>query len=113
MSWNRPEWYMTTREFADLVVHSLEVTNHFKENERVHPEDIVAAFVTAAETIAIGAGAAGKKIWTAEKNQAEKRAMMQTKNLRKQALPVDDEIAPYTEDSESLGYSESKFTKGF
>lgn len=104
MSWKRPDWYMTTQEFADLVVHSLEVTNHFKKDERVHPEDIVAAFVTAAETIAIGAGAAGKKVW-AEK----KKAVMETKNLRKQALPIDDEIAPYTENQDdTLGYSEWK-----
>jgi hypothetical protein len=107
MSWNRPEWYMTTQEFADLVVRSLEVTNHFNKDERVHPEDIVAAFVTAAETIAIGAGAAGKKVWAAEKKQEEKRAVMEAGNLRKAALPQDDEIAPYTESQDDfLGYSE-------
>lgn len=104
MSWERPSWYMTTQEFADLVVQSLEVTNHFKKDERVHPEDIVAAFVTAAESIAIGAGAAGKKVWA-----AEKKAVMETGNLRKNALPVDDEIAPHTESQDSfLGYSEWK-----
>lgn len=107
MSWNKPEWYMTTQEFADLVVRSLEVTNHFNKDERVHPEDIVAAFVTAAETIAIGAGAAGKKVWAAEKKQEEKRAVMEVGNLRKAALPQDDEIAPYTESQDDfLGYSE-------
>ena len=105
MSWKKPDWYMTTEEFADLVVQSLEVTNHFKKGEKVHPEDIVAAFVTAAETIAIGAGAAGKKIWAAEKSGADKKAMMEAKNLRKNALPQDDEIAPQTEKDE-LGYSE-------
>jgi hypothetical protein len=103
---------MTTEEFANLVVQSLEVTNHFKRGERVHPEDIVAAFVTAAETIAMGAGAAGKKMWEAEKKASEKRAVMETKNLRKQALPIDDEIAPYVEDS-SLGYSEWRNEKGY
>lgn len=95
MSWKKPDWYMTTEEFAELVVHSLEVTHHFKRGERVHPEDIVSAFVTAAETIAIGAGAAGKKVWA-----AEKKAVMQTGNLRK------------AQDNESqddfLGYSEWK-----
>lgn len=95
---------MTTDEFAELVVKSLEVTNHFKKGERVHPEDIVAAFVAAAETIAIGAGAAGKKMWA-----AEKKAVMETGNLRKAALPQDDEIAPYTESQDDfLGYSEWK-----
>jgi hypothetical protein len=109
MSWNKPEWYMTTREFADLVVQSLEVTNHFKKDERVHPEDIVAAFVTAAETIAIGAGAAGKKVWA-----GQKKAVMETKNLRKQALPIDDEIAPHVESQDDfLGYSEWRNEKGY
>lgn len=100
---------MTTEEFAELVVHSLEVTNHFKRNERVHPEDIVAAFVTAAETIGIGAGAAGKKVWA-----AEKKAVMETGNLRKNALPQDDEIAPHVESQdEYLGYSEWRNKKAY
>jgi hypothetical protein len=104
MSWERPSWYMTTQEFADLVVQSLEVTNHFKKGERIHPEDIVSAFVTAAETIAIGAGAAGKKMWA-----AEKKAVMEIGNLRKAALPQDDEIAPHVESqNDFLGYSEWK-----
>jgi len=68
MTWDRPAWYMTTEEFADLIVHSLEQTNHFKRGERVHPEDIVAAFTTQAEAIALGAGAAGKKMWEHERN---------------------------------------------
>lgn len=112
MSWKRPDWYMTTQEFADLVVQSLEVTNHFKKDERVHPEDLVSAFVVAAETIAIGAGAAGKKVWAAEKKEAEKKAVMQTGNLRKDALPQDDEIAPHVESQDDfLGYSEWKHKK--
>jgi hypothetical protein len=53
---------MTTREFADLVIQSLEQTNHFKKDELVHPEDIVCAFVTQAEAIAIGAGTVGRKV---------------------------------------------------
>lgn len=104
MSWKKPDWYMTTEEFADLIVHSLEVTHHFKRGERVHPEDIVSAFVTAAETIGIGAGAVGKKVWA-----AEKKAVMETGNLRKAALPQDDEIAPYVQSQDDfLGYSEWK-----
>lgn len=70
MTWERPAWYMTTEEFADLIVNALEVTNHFKKGERVHPEDIVSAFVTHAEAIAIGAGAAGRKVWASE-NRAD------------------------------------------
>jgi hypothetical protein len=108
MSWNKPDWYMTPREFADLVVASLEATNHFKSDELAHPEDIVIAFTTQAEAIALGAGAAGRKIYAAKK----KNAVMQTGNLRKNALPQDDEIAPYVESQEDfLGYSEWKHKK--
>jgi hypothetical protein len=109
MSWKKPDWYMTTDEFAELVVNALEVTNHFKRGEKNHPEDIVVAFVTAAETIAIGAGAAGKKVWA-----AEKKAVMETGNLRKNALPQDDEIAPLPESQDDfLGYSEWRNQRGY
>jgi len=62
---------MTTEEFADLIVLALEQTNHFKRGERVHPEDLIAAFVTHAEAIGIGAGAAGKKMWEHERNSTK------------------------------------------
>lgn len=121
MNWSKPEWYMTTEEFADLVVHALEVTHHFKRGERVHPEDIVPAFVAAAETVGIGAGAAGKKVWA-----AEKKAVMSTGNLSKNTSgswasgsssgsthvpPIDDEIAPISENE--LGYSEYRHKNAY
>lgn len=62
---NLPAWYMTTEEFAELIVTSLEQTNHFSRDELAHPEDIVVAFTTQAEAIAIGAGFAGKKVYNA------------------------------------------------
>lgn len=112
MSWNKPEWYMTTQEFADLVVGALDTTNHFKKGERAHPEDIVVAFVTHAEAIAIGAGAAGRRVF--ERNQKIKEALMKDGNLRKNALPQDDEIAPHVESQEDfLGYSEWRNEKGY
>lgn len=98
MNWERPSWYMTTQEFADLVVRSLEETNHFRRGERAHPEDIVIAFVTQAEAIAIGAGAAGRKIHNA------KKAVMETGNLKKA-----NGVAESQDDS--LGYSEWKHKK--
>ena len=85
---NVPSWYMTTQEFADLVIQSLEITNHFKRDERAHPEDIVSAFVSHAEAIAIGAGAVGNKTRTT------KKAVMETEDL-----------------SKSDGYSEYMFKK--
>lgn len=100
---------MTPREFADLVVSSLETTNHFKSDELAHPEDIVIAFTTQAEAIAIGAGAAGRKVYAAKK---KKEAVMKTGSLRKSALSQDDEIAPHAESQEDfLGYSEWKYGK--
>jgi hypothetical protein len=99
MSWNKPEWYMTTDEFAALVVEALESTNHFKRGELVHPEDIVGAFVTVAEAIGIGAGAAGKKMWA-----AEKKAVMTTDDLKK-----NDDRGETTEvGQDEVGYSEWK-----
>ena len=93
MSWIKPDWYMTPREFADLVVESLEATNHFKSDELAHPEDIVIAFTTQAEAIAIGAGAAGKKVHAANK----KDAVMKTGNLRKATEETTNEYDGYSE----------------
>lgn len=63
MTWDRPAWYMTTEEFAELIVTSLEQTSHFNRNEPAHPEDIVVAFTTQAEAIALGAGFVGRKVY--------------------------------------------------
>ena len=62
MSWQRPAWYITTEEFASLIVDSLEEQGYFKKGETVHPEDIVVAFTSTAESIAKGAAFAGKKM---------------------------------------------------
>lgn len=43
--------YMTTREFADLVVAALEAQNYFKKDDVAHPQDIAYAFTTVGETI--------------------------------------------------------------
>lgn len=67
--YNKPDWYITTEEFAELVVTSLEQTNHFRRGERAHPEDIVIAFTTQAEAIALGAGFAGKKVYNAGRTE--------------------------------------------
>lgn len=98
MSWTKPDWYMTPQEFADLVVESLEATNHFKRNELAHPEDIVIAFTTQAEAIALGAGAAGRKI------HAAKNAVMKTGDLKK-----NDHLINSHNELEEEGYSESKW----
>lgn len=63
MSWKSPEYYISPRELADLVVQSLENQGYFKANERAHPEDLVVAFTSHAESIAIGAGHIIRKVY--------------------------------------------------
>lgn len=63
MSFEKPAWYMTTEEFASLVVDSLDEQGFFKKGETAHPEDIVVAFTTTAESLAKGAGFAGRKVY--------------------------------------------------
>jgi hypothetical protein len=94
--------YMTTQEFADLVIEALHEQNYFKKNEPAHPGDICVAFSTVAETI----GSA--MTWAiSQEHQYRKEAVMKPMDLRKVALPNDDEIAPFVNE-----YSESKFAKG-
>lgn len=62
MNWELPNWYMTTQEFADLVVDTLEDSGYFKKTDLCHPEDIVVAFTSVAEAIAKGAGFVGRKV---------------------------------------------------
>ena len=81
--------YMNTREFADLVIQALHKQNYFKNEEVAHPEDIAIAFSTVAETIGIAMS------WAiSQEHNDKKNAVMNTGNLRKNALPIDDEIAP-------------------
>ena len=94
--------YMTTREFADLVIQALEEQDYFKSGETAHPGDIAIAFSTVGETIGTAMSWAIKN----EHESTKKDAVMQTGNLRKHALPIDDEINPITQDE--LGYSEWK-----
>jgi hypothetical protein len=100
--------YMTTREFADLVVEALDKQNYFKAGDVAHPEDIAVAFSTVGETIGTAMYWAIKQ----EHGNKKKNAVMQTGNLRKNALPVDDEIAPLAQEN-GLSYSEWKNNKGY
>jgi hypothetical protein len=118
--------YMTTKEFADLVITALEEQNYFKKGDVAHPLDIAYAFSTVGETI-------GTAIYWAIQQEhavAKKKAVMKTENLYKSSasvsyssnhvLPIDDEIAPSTIKSEeplaspkdALEYSEWKM-KGY
>ena len=96
--------YMTTREFADLVVEALGEQNYFKHDDAAHPYDIAIAFSTVGETI-------GTAMQWAIKQEADyrKEAVMKTGSLRKNALPVDEEIAPPTGGDYDSDYSEAKY----
>lgn len=67
MMGNSPAWYMTTQEFADNIVNLLAEQNFFQKDELVHPEDIVGAFTSTAESFAKGAGIAGRKVFESQR----------------------------------------------
>jgi hypothetical protein len=50
-----PEYYISPREFADLIVRSLDEQNYFSSDQKCHPEDLAFAFVAQAEALARGA----------------------------------------------------------
>jgi hypothetical protein len=100
--------YMTTREFADLIIDALHEQSYFNKDETAHPGDIAFAFSTVAETI----GSTMSWAIRQEHESDKKNAVMETGNLRKNALPIDDEIAPATKES-GLGYSEYRHKNAY
>ena len=114
--------YMTTEEFAALVVESLHEQNYFKRESKNHPYDIAISFATVGESIGTAMSWAISKEHEAKKGIKE--AMMKTGDLSKNVsgswstsssstynptvatsnysyghshtLPEDDEIAPST-----------------
>lgn len=104
--WSNSNLYMTTREFAELIVDALDEQNYFKKSDTAHPYDIAMAFTTVGETIGMAMQWAIKQEHEAVKEGKIKRGMMEPMDLRKVALPNDEEIAPQTND-----YSEWKFNK--
>lgn len=95
--------HMTTREFADLVVEALHEQNYFKRDDVAHPGDICYAFSSVAETIGTAMS------WAiSQEYKYKKDAVMKTGDLRKNTLPIDDEIAPLIDNKSE--YSESKYS---
>jgi hypothetical protein len=126
--------YMTTEEFAAMVVDALHEQNYFKRGQKSHPGDIVMAFTSTAESIAAALE------WAISKEhevKQKKQAVMRTSTLSKNnfynpttshsgvtfspnsILPQDDEIAPaLLEPDESIinedysfDYSEHRWKK--
>jgi hypothetical protein len=104
--------YMNTQEFAELVVQALHDQEYFKKNETAHPQDIAYAFSTVAETIGSAMSWAISQETEMRKEIDKKKGMMQTGNLRKNALPIDEEIAPSTKE-DGLGYSEYRHKNAY
>ena len=104
--------YMTTEEFAAMIVDTLHDQNYFKKGKKNHPSDIAISFVSTAETIAATMELAIKRVH--DINLDQKMALLRTGNLSKNisgswasasqssehVLPIDDEIAPSTIKSE-------------
>jgi hypothetical protein len=81
MKYEHPEWYMTTQEFADLIVLTLEENDYFKSNEKAHPQDIEYMFSIIGKAIAQGVSYVGTK--SSQKNTQNKNALLTPKNLLK------------------------------
>ena len=117
--WIKPAWYLTTQEFADIIVDSLEQNNYFKRDEKAHPVDIEAAFSTTASAIATAIDAIGKKIHEeSARTASEKHAMMQPKDLKKSGtinVSSSDNIiltnSTVTIPESDLDYLETKYGK--
>lgn len=93
---NQPVWYVTPKEFADLVVETMEELEYFKSDEIVHPEDLYFTMNIVSESLAKGMSHAGKKVWESEKKN-KKEAVMMPKDIMKKAshvLPDDPEYPP-------------------
>jgi len=55
MNWNKPNYYITVDEFANLVTEAVYECGYFKREDLNHPEDIEAAFTSTAVAVAKGA----------------------------------------------------------
>ena len=124
--------YMTTREFADLVINALEDQGYFNKSESYHPQDIAVSFATIGDAVGTAMQWAIKQEHNV--NKELKEAVMKTGNLSKNisgswagasyssehVLPIDDEIAPallkegepLINSKDALEYSEWKM-KGY
>ncbi len=58
---NVPDWYLTVDEFARLVADTVYECGYFKREDRMHPEDIEAAFTSTATAVSRGISFAGVK----------------------------------------------------
>ena len=76
--------YMTTEEFAAMVIDTLDEQGYFKKGQKNHPQDIAYAFSTVGETIGQAMAWAIKQ----EHDTKQKRAVMEPTNLKKHPSTV-------------------------
>ncbi len=93
--------YMTTEEFAAMVVDSLHEQNYFKKSSKNHPADIVIAFTSTAESIASALDWAIQKEYQAK---ADKHKEVPVTYSANNVPLVQDKYLS----KDSLGYSEWK-----
>jgi hypothetical protein len=97
--------YMTTEEFAALVVSVLDEQNYFKRGSKNHPYDIAISFATVGESIGTAMS------WAISKeHEAKKAAVMMPTNLKK-SMPVEPALMYPGEtviNDDQVGYFESK-----
>lgn len=89
MYFERPQWYVTPREFANMVADAVIDQKFFQENDTAHPEDIAVAFSTVADSLVKGMVYAVDKIEGRVINQS-KTAIMTSKDLKKNKNKTDD-----------------------
>lgn len=95
--------YMTTEEFAALVVAALDEQNYFKRGTKNHPQDIAAAFATVGESV----GAAMS--WAISKeHEVKKNAVMNSTDLKKNVDPALLYPGEPVINDDVVGYFESK-----
>ena len=73
------ELYVTTTEFAALIVNCLDEQNYFKRDVAAHPEDIANAFTTIGQTI----GSALEWAIKTNHQNRDKYGMMEATTLKK------------------------------
>ncbi len=78
---------MTTEEFAELVVATLDQQEYFKRGQKSHPEDIAVAFTAAAETIG------STMSWAISKDHTNKKnAILTPSDLKKLDEVIDNDL---------------------
>lgn len=76
--------YMSTEEFAELIVTALHEQDYFKRGTKHHPEDIAYSFTSISESMATALSwAISKECENKRSQDQDKSAVMRPSNLKK------------------------------